>query len=384
MICFYFQVHQPRRLKKFSVFDIGKSNGYFDDEKNKEIIEKVSKNCYLPTNRLLLRLIKEYGIKVTFSISGTVLDQLEEFYPEVIKSFRELADTGKAEFLAETYNHSLSYLHSKEEFREQVKKHKDRIKELFGVTPGVFRNTELIYNNSLAKDVEKMGFKGIIAEGTDRILGWRSPNFIYKPEKGDIKVLLKNYKLSDDIAFRFSEKRWGDYPLTAKKFAEWLEGENADLVNLFMDYETFGEHQSKETGILDFLKKLPEETDRFITPSEAIEKFKAKDVFDTEDFISWADTERDLSAWQGNHMQKEAIKELYEIKNQDEEIFTRYRDLQNSDHFYYMCTKRYEDGEVHEYFNPYDTPYEAFISYMNIMNDIKERTGKNTAAREKI
>ncbi len=384
-VCFYFQVHQPFRLRHYPVFDIGKNHEYFDEQKNKEICLKVASKCYLPANKLILDLINatEGKFKAAFSITGVALEQFEKYCPEVIESFKELAKTGSVEFLSETYYHSLAFLYSKEEFKRQVLMHKKKINELFKQTPRVFRNTELIYNNELAMFIEKMGYKAILAEGADHILGWRSPNFVYQPVTCDrIRLLLKNYKLSDDIAFRFSNKGWEEWPLTADKFASWVSATNGngEVINLFMDYETFGEHQWKDTGIFDFMRHLPFEIlknkdNSFLLPSEAAENYPVRDKLDIHSFISWADIERDLSAWLGNDMQRNAIAELYSlekdiISTNDKKLIEDWRKLQTSDHFYYMCTKWFADGDVHKYFNPYDSPYESFIAFMNILNDI--------------
>jgi alpha-amylase len=384
-VCFYFQVHQPWRVGRYTVFDIGKNHHYFDDKKNEEVCRKVAKKCYLPANALMLDLIKRHNgnFKISYSITGTAMEQFEQYTPEVIESFKKLNETGCVEFLSETYYHSLSYLYSKEEFRRQVMMHKKKIKDLFGQTPKVFRNTELIYNNELAHFIEGMGYKGIIAEGADHILGWRSPNFLYQPVTcSKIKLLLKNYKLSDDIAFRFSNRGWEEWPLTAEKFAQWVSAVNGngETVNLFMDYETIGEHQWEDTGIFEFLRHMPDYVMRhpdnnFLTPSEVIAKYPVRADLDIHNFISWADIERDLSAWLGNKMQQNAIKELYMLEKEviasgDEGLIKDWRRLTTSDHFYYMCTKWFADGDVHKYFNPYESPYEGFIAFMNIMNDI--------------
>ena len=390
-VCFYFQVHQPMRLRKYSVFEIGHHNNYFDEQKNESIIKKVSQKCYLPTNRIIHDMIDKTNgkFKVAYSMSGVVLEQLEKFAPKVIDSFKELVDTGSVEILDETHHHTMSYLYSKDEFREQVKIHNSKIRQLFGYKPKVFRNTELVYNNEIAKDVESMGYKGILAEGADHILGWRSSNFIYKPKGlSKIKLLLKNYRLSDDIAFRFSDESWTEFPLTAPKFAQWVNAVNGngDVINLFMDYETFGEHQWEDKGISEFLKHLPPEIlkhhdNRFVTPSEAIEKHDAVAELDFPHFVSWADIERDLSAWLGNKMQQESLKEIYSLEqnvklSRNPALIEEWRKLQTSDHFYYMCTKWFNDGDVHKYFNPYDSPYEAFIAYMNILNDFRIKVNK--------
>jgi len=386
-MCLYFQVHQPFRLKQnYSIFDIGKNNDYFDDEKNKQVMQKIANKCYLPANKILLDLIKKYDgrFKVSFSITGTALEQFELYAPEVLESFKELAYTGCVEFLSETYHHSLAFLYDEEEFAKQVALHQEKIRDLFKARPIVFRNTELIYNNELAFYVEKMGYKAVLAEGADHVLGWKSPNFVYKPKTANIKLLLKNYRLSDDIAFRFSNKQWEGYPLTARKYANWMAPINGDSVNIFIDYETFGEHQWQDTGIFNFLKQLPYECFKrnigFHTPSDLV-NIVPKDELDINNSISWADIERDLSAWTGNKMQNAALAELYRIKNQvfatnDKELIKNWRKLTTSDHFYYMCTKWFNDGDVHKYFNPYETPYDCFIAFMNVLEDIKLKIGE--------
>ena len=394
-ICFYFQVHQPYRMRKYSIFDIGNKNDYFDAKKNKEIMEKVAKKCYLPANKLMLELIKKYDgkFRIAYSISGVFLEQAEEYLPEIVQSFKELAKTGCVEFLDETYHHSLSYLFSKEEFKEQVEMHRDLMKKLFNQAPKVFRNTELIFNNDLAKYAQELGYEGIIAEGADRILGWRSPNYIYTNSYGKrIKMLLKNYKLSDDIAFRFGNKGWKEYPLTAEKFAAWLGEAEGDTVNLFMDYETFGEHQWEDTGIFNFMKALPKEILKnpglcFSTPSELTELNTVGEL-DVHDFVSWADVERDVSAWLGNRMQNSAIQRLYLLEQQvkktgSKELMDSWRKLTTSDHFYYMCTKWFNDGDVHKYFNPYESPYDSFINFMNVLNDIQLKIKQDSAESRK-
>ncbi|MCH7640823.1 polysaccharide deacetylase family protein [Patescibacteria group bacterium] len=391
-ICLYFQVHQPLRIKKYRVFDIGHDHEYFNDASdtrlnNKKVLAKVSEKSYLPTNKILYDLLKKIPeFKISYSFSGIVLEQLARDFPEVLDSFRKLVDTGRVEILSETYYHSLAFFYSKPEFERQVKRHKEIVMRVLDVEPSVFRNTELAYNNDLANWAEKAGYKAILAEGWDSFLGWRSPNFIYRP-KGTKKIalLLKNYKLSDDIAFRFSEKTWREWPLTAEKFASWVSAinGNGELVNLFMDYETFGEHQWEDKGIFDFLKRMPYELlkhpdNNFVTPTEAVKRYDAKDEIDVPYIVTWADTERDLSAWNGNEIQKSAIDFIYKLEEKvlatkDEKLIEDWRKLQISDHFYYMCTKWFADGDVHKYFNPYDSPYDAFISYMNVVTDLKLR-----------
>ena len=390
-VCFYFQVHQPLRLRRYSVFEIGHNNNYFDENKNEAIIRKVAHKSYLPTNKIILDLISNTDgkFKVAYSMTGIVLEQLEKYTPEVIDSFKKLVETGCVEMLDETYHHTLSFLYSKEEFKEQVEMHNKKIRQLFNFKPKVFRNTELVYNNDIAGFVEKMGYNGILAEGADHILGWRSPNFLYRPNGlNKIKLLLKNYRLSDDIAFRFSEKGWQEHPLTATKYASWISkiNGNGNLVNLFMDYETFGEHQWEDKGIFEFLKHLPfeilkHEDNDFVTPSEAIKKYQTVAELDFPHYVSWADVERDLSAWLGNKMQQEALRDIYVLEqsvksSRNPTMIEEWRKLQTSDHFYYMCTKWFNDGDVHKYFNPYDSPYEAFVAYMNILNDFRIKANK--------
>jgi alpha-amylase len=389
-VCFYFQVHQPQRLRHYTVFD--HDTNYFDDHKNAEVCRKVANKCYLPSNRLMLELIEKYKgrFKISYSITGVLLEQLELYAPEVMTTFKQLAATGCVEFLAETYYHSLSLLYSRDEFIEQIKAHKQTIRRLFGQTPRVFRNTELIYNNSLPAIIDQIGgFDAIITEGADHILGYRNANFVYRPTNSTrLKLLLKNYRLSDDIAFRFSDRHWSEWPLRADKFAGWINQINGNgyVCNLFMDYETFGEHQWQDTGIFDFLRRLPEEILRhpdnnFKTPSEVIKAYSAVDTIDVPHTISWADIERDLSAWRGNPMQENALTELYRLEDKvkqtgDCDIIADWRMLQTSDHFYYMCTKYFADGDVHKYFNHYDSPYDAYINFMNVLDNLDCRCSR--------
>ncbi len=388
-VCFYFQVHQPKRIKRISIFEVGKGVDYFDSPEvrlnNKAILDKVSTKCYIPATKLWLRLLEKHPeLKLSFSFSGVLLEQLEEHREDVLNLFQQLADTKQVEFLGETYYHSLSFLYSKREFLLQVEEHKKAIKKYFNRVPKVFRNTELIYSNSIAKTVEFLGFKAVLGEGVDYLLYNNNPNFLYKAKGSKLKVLLRNYRLSDDISFRFSNREWEEHPLTADKFAYWLNNIKGDVVNLFMDYETFGEHQWEETGIFDFLAHLPpyliKEGHGFTTPSEAIRKHKEVGEIDVEKIVSWADTERDLTAWLGNDMQKFAISKLYSFQKffhnsrsvkKEESLIRRWRLLQTSDHFYYMCTKWFEDGDVHKYFNPYESPYEAFINFINALKDLE-------------
>jgi alpha-amylase len=391
-VCFYFQVHQPIRLRHYTVFD--NNDQYFDDFKNASVCRKVANKCYLPANRLILDLIRRFDgrFKVAYSITGVLLEQLQRYSPEVVSTFDALAQSGCVEFLAETYYHSLSFLYSRDEFIEQINKHSEIINRFFGQIPRVFRNTELIYNNELACLISSMGrFDAIITEGADHILGTRSPNFLYQPKSCDnVKLLLKNYALSDDIAFRFSNRSWPEWPLTAEKFAGWISriNGNGNVVNLFMDYETFGEHQWEDTGIFNFVRHLPEKIlqhpdNNFKTPGEVAQSFPTVDIVDVPHIISWADTERDLSAWLGNAMQSSAIHELYRLERNvkstnDEKIIGDWRKLQASDHFYYMCTKYFADGDVHKYFNPYDSPYDSYINFMNVLDNLQSRCSRPT------
>jgi alpha-amylase len=336
-------------------------------------------------NALLLKLIRKYKgkFKAAFSITGTVLDQFVAYAPEVLRSFQELVKTGSVELLTETDDHSLAFLYSKEEFKKQVAIHDEKLEKFFGVKPKIFRNTELVYSNDLAAAVSELGYDAVLLEGADHILGWRSPNYVYSPVEAKAKLLLRNYQLSDDIAFRFSNKSWGEYPLTAEKFVEWIAKSDGDVVNLYMDYETFGEHQWADSGIFEFMEALPatvfaKKGITFLTPSDAVKKFKPVAELNVTNSMSWADEERDLTAWMGNDMQRDALETVYSLERQvyqtgDPEIHRIWGRLQASDHFYYMCTKWFADGEVHKYFNPYGTPYDAYINYMNVIGDFEIR-----------
>ncbi len=380
-VCLYFQVHQPTRLRTYRFFDIGKDSHYYDDFANRTILKRIAKNCYLPMNELLANAIKESKgkLRLAFSISGSALEQFDRYAPEVLDSFKALADTGKVEFLCETYYHSLSSLGSPSEFQHQVQKHKAAVEKYFGVTPTTFRNTELIYSDAIARQVYDLGFKTILTEGARHIMGWQSPNYVYSAaSKSSVRLLLRNYGLSDDVAFRFSDKGWNEWPLTAEKFAGWLADAEGEIVNLFMDYETFGEHQTAASGIFDFMKALPAAVLAkgmdFVTPSQAVKKIKSVAQLEVPDAISWADEERDLSAWLGNELQQEAFNKLYGLSERlaiigDPDLWADFGHLQESDHLYYMCTKFFSDGEIHKRFSPYATPYEAFINYMNVLSD---------------
>jgi len=383
-VCLYFQVHQPFRLRTYRFFDIGADHYYYDDYQNKRIARRIATNCYLPANEVLLGLINEYGsaFKVTFSISGTALEQFKKYTPEVIESFKRLAKTGNVEFLAETYSHSMAGLIDPAEFKRQVKEHDAAIKELFDYTPTAFRNTELVYSNSIAGQVLEMGYKIMLTEGAKQLLGWKSPNFVYfSASHPRLKLLLRNYQLSDDMTFRFSQQEWSEWPLTAEKFVKWLNhvDKKQELVNLFMDYETFGEHQKADAGIFGFLRAFPEQLIKtrnwvFRTASEVSGDNQPVAGIDCPHPISWADEERDLTAWLGNDLQNEAFSSLYKVSETmanctDADLHRDWNYLQTSDHLYYMCTKWFSDGDVHQYFNPYGTPYEAFLNYMNVLSD---------------
>lgn len=393
-IVLYMHVHQPFRIRHYTIFDSGADHNYFhapydDRTSNERIVHKVAEKSYIPTNAKLMELLEKHPeFKLSLSITGTVLEQLEQWAPAALRSFQDLVATGRVEIVAETYHHSLAFFYSLAEFEMQVKMHREKVQELFGQTPQVFRNTELSYNNDLAYWADRAGYKGILAEGWDPVLGWRSPNFVYRPTyTNNIRLLMKNYKLSDDIAFRFSNQGWSEWPLTADKYTRWLtESGDATNFNLFMDYETFGEHQWGETGIFEFLGHLPEkwlaagENHTFMTVSETIDSFDAVDQVDMPQTVTWADTERDLSAWLGNPMQQQAIQALYElqtpiIQSGDFALIEDWRKLQTSDHFYYMCTKWFNDGDIHAYFSPYESPYEAYINFMNSWHDLRLRAG---------
>lgn len=397
-IVLYLHVHQPYRIRHYTIFDTAVTHDYFDaayedQESNERILKKVAEKSYIPTNQRLLQLLNDNPkFKLSLSITGTVLEQLERWSTEALRSFQELCATGRVEIVAETYHHSLAFFYSRAEFEMQVDMHKRKVQELFGQTPQVFRNTELCYNNDVAYWADKAGYKGILAEGWDPILEWRSPNFVYRPTYTDnIRLLMKNYKLSDDIAFRFGDQNWSEWPLTADKFAGWLgSDQTATNFNLFMDYETFGEHQWEESGIFGFLSHLPgewlkNEHHTFMTVSEVIDNNAAVDMVNVPETITWADTERDLSAWLGNAMQTGSIQALYDLQSDvigsgDLALIEDWRRLQTSDHFYYMCTKYFNDGDIHAYFSPYKTPYEAYINFMNAFHDIKYRLSEKGVA----
>jgi alpha-amylase len=387
-ICLYFQVHQPFRLKRYRFFDLGNDHYYYDDFSNESIMRKIAGKCYLPANKIILDLIqKNKGkFKVTFSISGIAINQFRLYAPEVLDSFRQIAETGMAEFLAETDSHSLASLKNRTVFEQQVEIHREMVKNFLGVEPTSFRNTELIYSDQIGSWVADMGFKSILTEGAKHVLGWKSPNFLYcNAINPRLKVLLRNFVLSDDIAFRFSNRQWSAWPLTAEKYASWLNklAPSSELVNIFLDYETFGEHNWKETGIFDFLQHLPgavlkKTPFKFMTPSEVADALQPVSAISVPSPISWADEERDITAWLGNELQTAAFEKLYSLsekvrKCNDEKMNKDWEYLQSSDHFYYMATKFFSDGAVHAYFNPYETPYDAFMNYMNVLSDFEIR-----------
>ncbi len=393
-IVLYLQVHQPYRVRPYSVFDTGISHNYFDgqeeaDWNNRRIFEKVADKSYRPMNRLLTHLLGTYPeFRVSLSISGVFIEQARQWAPDLIESFKALVDTGRVEILAETYHHSLAFFYSRDEFERQVALHQSLIGETFGVTPRIFRNTELAYNDELAQWAEQKGYAGILAEGWDPVLGWRSPNYLYRPEgASSIALLLKNYRLSDDIAFRFSDQGWSGWPLTSEKYHSWIDTALKDndqpLVNLFMDYETFGEHQWEDTGIFQFFEQfvdswLGREGNTFYTVSDAVKAHQPADTLSMPHTVTWADSGRDLSAWTGNRLQQESLRYVYSLEQDilrtgDTDLIADWRRLQTSDHFYYMCTKGFNDGNVHAYFSPYESPYVAFLYYLNVIRDLRWR-----------
>lgn len=387
-ICLSLQVHQPFRFRRYRFFDIGNDHYYYDDYSNDAILQRVADKAYLPGNKLLLKLIDklEGKFKVSFAISGTALEQFELYAPEVLESFQDLAKTGCVEFLSETYSHSLTSLKDAATFKDQVKQHDERIFGLFGQKPKVFRNTEMIYSNEIGELVSKMGYKAMLTEGAKQVLGWKSPNFLYVNALNPrLKILMRNFKLSDDLAFRFSNGNWSEYPLTAEKFIGWLNKleKTEEVVNLFLSYESFGERQPAESGIFEFLEAFATQVVKsdelaFATPTEIVEKLQPISVVNVPESISWADEERDLTAWLGNGMQKEAFNKLYELSSRmkrcrDDELLKDWNYLQVSDHFYYMSTKHSLDGSQNRSQNPFDSPYDAFINYMNVLSDFKMR-----------
>jgi len=378
-ICFYFQVHQPIRLKHFSLLQNHPDSPYkeyFDMEHTVSVLQKVAKKCYYPANSLLLEMIKKYNFKCAFSITGIFLEQAQMHEPGIIESFKELAKTGNVEFMSETYYHSLSSLYNdRSEFFEQVDMHAKLIRTLFGQKPKIFRNTEALYSDEIGSIVENMGYSGIITEGIKY-----DPNYVYVHPNGKLKILMRNFGLSDDIAYRFSDKRWAEYPLTPEKYAQKIGACHGETVNLFMDYETFGEHQWADTGVFDFLNRLPDAVSRigngrFVLPSE-LANSNVRGVASFPEPISWADTDRDTSAWLGNEMQLDCFKILQSVGKQAQRknLAHIWRMLQSSDHLYYICNKEdRDDFEVHSYFSPYKSPYDAYINYRAVLEDFMKR-----------
>lgn len=392
-IVLYLHTHQPFRVRKYSVFDTATKHDYFDEpdydteRNNEQVFKKVANKSYRPMNALLEKLLAKHPeFKVSLSITGVFIEQAEMWAPDVLEGFKRLVDTGRVEIVAETYYHSLAFFYSLPEFERQVEAHKRKIREVFGVETKVFRNTELSYNDSMAKWAEGYGFKGILAEGWDPILQWRSPNYVYRPTgTSKISLLLKNYRLSDDVAFRFGDKAWPQWPLSADTYNSWVNDSITDksIVNLFMDYETFGEHQWADTGIFEFYesfvgKWLENPVNTFYTASDAIDAFEPVGEVSMPNTVTWADAERDLTAWTGNNMQREALRYVYSMESDilltgDLDLISDWRKLQTSDHFYYMCTKWFSDGDVHAYFSPYKSPYDAFLYYINAIRDLRWR-----------
>jgi alpha-amylase len=401
-VVFVFEVHQPHRLRR-NLFWEGKLfrrlnkeelfNYYFDSEVDRDIFKRAARKCYFPSNQIILDLIDRHKhekkkAKFAFSLSGVFLEQCEMFDKDLLETWKQLAASGGTEFLDQTYYHSIAGLYpDKEEFIAQVNLHKQTIKDLLGYTPRVFENTELLYNNTIAKTVEGMGYKGIYTEGVEKILGEKSPNYVYTPHgTKKIRVLLRNYKLTDDIGFRFSARWWPEWPLTADKYAKWLAETKGEVINIFPDYETFGEHHWPETGIHSFLQHLPDEILKYphmqmVTPSEVIDKHISAgevNVPEAEGTVSWADIQRDQSGWLGNVMQWAYYTTLRRlepfIKEAGDDTFLRlWRDFQTSDHLYYMFTAGGGPGEVHSYFSPYESPMDAFVAAQTLINDFEAR-----------
>lgn len=392
-IVFYFQVHQPYRVGRYSWFDIGSGRTPFDDDLNRDVLRRVAEKCYLPMNALLKRVIErtDGAVRVAFSISGVAMEQFERWSPETLASFQDLHATGCVELLAETSHHSLAWRMDEREFMEQVHAHGTRLLQHFGVRPRVFRNTELLVDEHVASLVERMGFQGIMAEGCEPLLGWRDCHRVYRPEPcRRLKMLTRDYRLSDDIAFRFSNPAWNEHPLSVARFMDWLEGSarGADYIGLFMDYETFGEHQWASTGIFQFMELLlsgivrhPDL--RLATPSDVIDHTPPVARLPIQRTVSWADEERDMSAWLASPMQRAANDAVYALLGPmrrarargSNALFKRWRRLTTSDHVYYMSTKFDQDGDVHRYFSPYGSPYEAHIAFMNALEDLRQAAG---------
>lgn len=393
-VCLYLHIHQPIRYREYSIFDVGNNSNYFYDnysgrQSNERIFRKVADKSYYPMLNLLFRNMERYPeFKVSFSITGTWLEQAEKWAPDLINIIREMVNRGQAEIVGETYYHSLAYFYNLDEFNDQVTMHAETVERLFGVRPKVFRNTEFAYNDSLAHWAEEKGYKGILAEGWDKVLGWRSSNHVYRPAGcKNLRLLLKNYRLSDDIAFRFSNRAWAEWPLTVPKYQQWVNDDclRGNLINLFMDFETFGEHQWRDTGIFDFMETfisswLGQYENKFVTVSEACDLEEPVDEVSMPETVTWADTERDLSAWLSNSMQSAAMSQIFGLRDQvllthDGQLIADWRYMTTSDHPYSMCTKYWNDGDVHAYFSAYASPYESFMYYMNVLRDIEYRVG---------
>lgn len=390
-IALYLQLHQPYRIKRYTIFDTAHDHVYFNDEgesdtNNRLVFERVAEKSYRPMLTLLERLGEEHkGFRFTLSMTGTFLEQAEAWTPDVVQTLKRLVAKGNVELLAETYHHSLAFFYSRREFETEVNLHREKIFTTFGVIPSVFRNTELAYSDELAAWAAAHDYKGILAEGWDGVLDWRSPNYVYKAAGTDsLVLLLKNYKLSDDLAFRFGDRKWSGWPLTADNYVERLHQSDpsAQIINLFMDFETFGEHQWEDTGIFDFFDKFvaawSHSDNTFATTSDVISQHSPVDTISMPEVVTWADSERDLSAWNGNALQQEALKHAYALEAEvvqsgDKELIADWRRLLTSDHAYYMATKWHEDGNIHAYFSPYDSPYDAFLSYMNVVRDVRWR-----------
>ncbi len=393
-ICLYLHLHQPVRYREYSIFDVGNNSNYFEDafsgrQSNERIFKKVAAKSYHPMLDLLEKNLHAHrDFKVSFSITGTWLEQAEKWDYALIEQIRRMVATGKVEIVGETFYHSLVFFYDRKEFENQVNAHIAKIRNLFGVVPRVFRNTEFAYNDELAKWADEKGYTAILAEGWDKILGWRSPNHVYRPVGcKNLKLLLKNYRLSDDIAFRFSNRGWSEWPLTVPKYQTWVDNDclRGPLINLFMDFETFGEHQWADTGIFDFMDQfigswLGAYENKFVTVSEAAELEPPQDEISMPGIVTWADTERDLSAWASNAMQTSAMRDLFNLREQvlnsrDLALISDWRHLTTSDHTYSMCTKYWNDGDVHAYFSAYASPYESFMYFMNVLRDIEYRLG---------
>ncbi|APJ03986.1 glycoside hydrolase family 57 protein [Silvanigrella aquatica] len=398
-LCLYFEVHQPFRISHYRIKDISKHKDYFNDISNQSIFEKVARKCYWPAGLLIASLLKRHpnDFKVTFSMSGTFLQQCELYDLKLLELYQDILSLPNAEIICETSHHSLASLFDEEEFYKQIEIQKSTLKKLFNREPKAFRNTELIYSNKIGELVKKAGFDVCLLEGWDPFIpeNWSPHHIFHHPYIHDLKLLPKSYKLSDDLAFRFSNRSWESWPLTAEKYHTWLEkllDGNHEFVGLFMDYETFGEHQWADTGIFEFLDRFVtnivyDKRFEFLTVSETANKFSPRAVMNVDRPLSWADTERDISAWLGNRIQEDALERAYKLKNDillldDNETTEEWRKLLTSDHFYYMCIKWSSDGDVHKYFSPFDSPYEAYLDYVNILEDLEIKCAEKIRLKE--